>query len=49
MDINFDLNNLKTLSSFDARNYSIKYFIPLSDGNHAMLVNESYVLKTMWR
>ena len=36
MDINFDLNNLITLSSFDARNYLIKYFIPLSDGNHAM-------------
>ena len=45
MDINFDLNNLKTLSAFDARNYLIKYFIPLSDGNHAMLVNGSYVLK----
>ena len=29
----------------DAKAYLTKYFVPLSDGNHAMLVNGSYVLK----
>ncbi len=39
---NFDLNKVKTLSPMDAKLYVDKYFIPLTDGNHALYVNGKY-------
>ena len=42
---NFNLEKLKTLSPNDAKTYVTKYFIPLSNGNHAMLINGKYELK----
>lgn len=39
---NFDLNKVKTLSQNEARQYVDKFFIPLTDGNHALLVNGKY-------
>jgi hypothetical protein len=39
---NFDLNKVKALSPIEAKQYVDKYFIPLTDGNHALLVNGKY-------
>ena len=45
MDIieNFSLNLIKSLSQNQAKEYLIKYFIPLTNGNHAFLVNGKYI------
>ena len=44
MDIieNFSLDLIKSLSQNQAKEYLIKYFIPLTNGNHAFLVNGKY-------
>jgi len=51
MSENFSLQKMKQLSSIsdylndEAIKYLTKYFVPLSSGNHAMLVDGKYVLK----
>jgi hypothetical protein len=44
MDIieNFSLDLIKSLSQNQAKEYLTKYFIPLTNGNHAFLVNGKY-------
>lgn len=42
---NFDLNKIKTLSPNDAKLYIDKFFIPLSNGDHAYFENGKYVIK----
>lgn len=42
---NFQLSKIKTLSPIDAKSYITKYFVPLSNGNHAMLIDGVYVIK----
>jgi hypothetical protein len=42
---NFTLSKIKTLSPVDAKEYITKYFVPLSNGNHAMLIDGIYVIK----
>ena len=42
---NFSLEKIKTLSQIEAKAYLIKYFVPLSNGNHAMLINGKYEVK----
>lgn len=42
---NFALSKIKTLSPIDAKEYITRYFVPLSNGNHAMLVDGVYVIK----
>ncbi len=39
---NFSIDTIKTLSPNDAKEYITKYFVPLTNGNHAMLVNGAY-------
>jgi hypothetical protein len=39
---NFDLNKVKQLSPIMLKEYVDKYFIPLTDGNHALYVNGKY-------
>ena len=39
---NFDLNKIKTLSPVEAKNYIDKYFIPLTNGDHAFYINGKY-------
>jgi phage/plasmid-associated DNA primase len=39
---NFDLNKIKTLSPIEAKQYIDKYFIPLTNGDHAFYVNGKY-------
>jgi hypothetical protein len=39
---NFDLNKIKTLSPIEAKNYIDKYFIPLTNGDHAFYINSKY-------
>ena len=41
---NFNLDKVKNLSQVDAKTYITKYFIPLTDGNHAMLEDGVYVV-----
>ena len=43
--VNFNLSKIKTLSPIDAKEYVTKYFVPLSNGNHAMLIDNVYVIK----
>ena len=45
MNSNFQLSKLKTLSPNDAKDYITRYFVPLSNGNHAMLIDGVYVIK----
>ena len=42
---NFTLSKIKTLSPIDAKDYITKYFVPLSNGNHAMLIDGVYQIK----
>jgi len=42
---NFSLNKIKHLSPIDAKEYITKYFVPLSNGNHAMLIDGIYTIK----
>lgn len=42
MTENFCLDKVKTLSPTEAKQYVDKFFIPLTDGNHALLVNGKY-------
>ena len=42
---NFDLNKIRNLSPNDARKYITDYFVPLSNGNHAMLHNGVFCVK----
>lgn len=42
MTENFCLDKVKTLSPSEAKQYVDKFFIPLTDGNHALLVNGKY-------
>ena len=42
---NFNLKTVKTLNPMDAKNYITKYFVPLSDGNHAMFQDGKYTIK----
>ena len=42
---NFNLKTVKTLNPLDAKNYITKYFVPLSDGNHAMFQDGKYIIK----
>ena len=42
---NFDLNRIKQLSPIEAKQYLDKYLIPLTDGNHAELVDGKYELR----
>ncbi len=42
---NFTLAKIKTLSPIDAKEYITKYFVPLSNGNHAMLIDGIYQIK----
>lgn len=39
---NFSLDLIKELSPNDAKNYITKYFVPLTNGNHALLINGKY-------
>ncbi len=39
---NFDLNKIKTLSPVEAKTYIDKYFIPLTNGDHAFYINGRY-------
>ena len=39
---NFSLDHIKTLSQNDAKVYLIKYFLPLTDGNHAFYINGKF-------
>ena len=44
---NFSLDQIKTLSQNDAKVYLIKYFLPLTDGNHAFYINGNFqILET---
>ena len=43
---NFSFSTLKNLSVNDAKEYIVKYFIPLSDGNHAFYNNGKYEIKS---
>jgi hypothetical protein len=45
MTSNFQLSKIKTLSPVDAKDYITKYFVPLSNGNHAMLIDGVYTIK----
>ena len=45
MTENFALSKIKTLSPVDAKDYITKYFVPLSNGNHAMLIDGIYHIK----
>lgn len=42
---NFSLDKIKELSPKDAKAYLTSYFVPLTNGNHAMLVNGKYEIK----
>lgn len=42
---NFNLKKLKTLNPSDAKEYIIKYFVPLTDGNHAKYEDGRYIIK----
>jgi hypothetical protein len=44
--MNFSVATCKTLKFKDAIEYIEKYFIPLDDGNHAVLVNGKWEIKT---
>ena len=44
-NVNFNLGKIKTLSPLDAKEYITKYFVPLSNGNHAMLIDGVYTIK----
>ena len=44
-EANFNLSKIKTLSPLDAKSYITKYFIPLDNGNHAMLIDGVYKIK----
>ena len=39
---NFKLNRVKDLSPNDARTYISQYFYPLTNGDHAMRVNNKF-------
>ncbi len=41
----FNLEKVKDLSFSKQKKYITKYFVPLSDGNHAQKVNGLYVVK----
>ena len=41
---NFSLDKINDLSKKDAQEYLTKYFIPLSDGNHALYSNKKYTI-----
>jgi hypothetical protein len=43
--INFDLNKFKYLSPVDAKQYITRYFVPLSNGTHAMYIDGQYVIR----
>lgn len=45
MSTNFNLGKLKTLSPLQAKAYITEYFVPLSNGNHAMLIDGIYTIK----
>ena len=42
---NFNLDTVKNLSQVEAKAYVTKFFVPLTDGNHAMLKDGKYVIK----
>ena len=42
---NFNLSRIKTLSPNDSKVYITKYFVPLDNGNHAMLIDGKYFIK----
>ena len=42
MEKNFNLNNLNDMLFNTAKDYVIKYFIPLDNGMHCLLKNDSY-------
>ena len=42
---NFCLDLIKELSPNDAKAYITKYFIPLTNGNHAVLINGKYEIE----
>ena len=42
MSDNFKFETLDQLNPFDAKEYIKKYFIPLTDGGHAILENGEY-------
>ena len=44
-NMNFELAKIRTLSPIDAKTYITKFFVPLSNGSHAMLIDEVYVIK----
>jgi hypothetical protein len=39
---NFDLNKIKNLSQNESKKYIDKYFIPLTNGDHAFYINRKY-------
>jgi len=41
----FNLYKLKELSPNDSKAYITKFFVPLSNGTHAMLINGVYIIK----
>ena len=45
MNKSFSITLCKTLNLSDAKAYIKKFFIPLADGNHAVLENGNYVIK----
>ena len=42
---NFNLETAQNLGLPQAKEYITKYFVPLTDGNHAMLLNGEFVIK----
>lgn len=42
---NFILSKIKTLSPVDAKDYITKYFVPLSNGHHAMLMDGLWTIR----
>lgn len=45
MNSNFNLNLIKDLSPNEAKKYVTKFFVPLDNGNHAMLIDGVYHIK----
>ena len=48
MNNNFSLDHIKNFSlnqQQDAKDYIKRYFVPLSNGTHAMLINGKYEIK----
>lgn len=43
---NFDLKKIESLNIQDQKQYFTKYFVPLSNGSHCMLINGKFEMIT---